>query len=80
MIKHIGLPEFDKEVILFGLTVDCCILCLAQELSFRGYKTKVLEEATDTYSGSRDEKKIILTKPPLTNWATVLNWTEIVEN
>ena len=33
--KNIGEPKGNKEIILFGLTVDCCVLCTAQELSWR---------------------------------------------
>jgi len=72
--KVIGKPEIGMEVVLIGLTVDCCVLCMAQELSWRGYKIKILEEAVDTYSGSSQEKKQILSNPPLTNWAKSISW------
>ena len=54
--KIIGKPE-DTEVVLVGLTLDCCVLCTAQELNFRGYKVKILKEAVDAYSGEQSEKK-----------------------
>ena len=55
-LKKVIGKAIEKEVVLFGLTVDCCVLCLAQELSFRGYKVKILNEATDTYSGNEKDK------------------------
>lgn len=71
----IGKPE-EVEVVLIGLTVDCCVLCAAQEFSFRGYKVKVLKEAVDTYSGLESDKESIC-KTPLTNWAKVITWEEL---
>lgn len=69
----------EKEVIIFGLTLDCCVLCTAQELAFRGYKVMLLKEATDTYSGSEQEKKYLFSNPPVLNWASVISWEEVVE-
>jgi len=72
--KVIGKPE-DTEVVLVGLTLDCCVLCTAQEFNFRGYKVKILKEAVDTYSGEQEEKEA-LCKNPVGNWANVINWEE----
>ena len=72
--KVIGKPE-DSEVVLVGLTLDCCVLCTAQEFSFRGYKVKILKEAVDAYSGEETEKES-LCKTPVENWADVINWEE----
>ena len=72
--KVIGKPE-DTEVVLVGLTLDCCVLCTAQEFSFRGYKVKILKEAVDAYSGEQNEKEA-LCKTPVENWADVINWEE----
>ena len=72
--KVIGKPE-DTEVVLVGLTLDCCVLCTAQEFSFRGYKVKILKEAVDAYSGEETEKES-LCKTPVENWADVINWEE----
>jgi nicotinamidase-related amidase len=77
LIKNIGQPNDDLEVILFGLTVDCCVLCTAQQLSWRGYKVRILDKATDTYSGKQKEKEYILNNPPLNNWASKISWEEI---
>ncbi|MBI2668071.1 cysteine hydrolase family protein [Candidatus Woesearchaeota archaeon] len=73
----IGKPENVDEVILIGLTIDCCVFCTAQELRFRGYKVKILREAVDTYSGNPKEKEMILSNPPLLNWAKVISWDEL---
>jgi nicotinamidase-related amidase len=78
--KVVGKPNDFNEVILIGLTADCCILSLAQELNWHGYKVKILEEATDTYSGNQQEKKQILNNPPLKNWAEPISWEEFKEN
>lgn len=72
--KIIGKPE-DTEVVLVGLTLDCCVLCTAQELNFRGYKVKILKEAVDAYSGEQSEKEA-LCKTPVENWADVITWKE----
>lgn len=69
----IGDPK-DKEIILIGLTSDCCVFCTAQELNWRGYKVKLLQEAVDNYSGSEKEKDYLLNNPPLTNWAKSVSW------
>jgi len=73
--RAIGRPE-DTEVVLIGLTLDCCVLCAAQEFNFRGYKVKILREAVDSYSGDKDEKEM-LCKTPVENWASVITWGEL---
>jgi len=66
-------PDSTK-IILFGLTLDCCVLCTAQELMFRGYEVYILDEGTDTRSGSQDEKKYLLENPPIIYWAKRVAW------
>lgn len=73
----IGKPEEIDGVILIGLTVDCCVFCTAQELKFRGYNVKILQEGVDVYSGNQEETKMILTNYPLLNWAKVISWNEL---
>lgn len=70
----VGKPE-ETEIGLIGLTVDCCVLCAAQELSFRGYKVKIIKEAVDTYSGSQEEKDAIC-ETPAGNWAETVSWAD----
>lgn len=76
--KSIGPMNSEIEVILFGLTSDCCVLSTAQELDWRGYKVLILKEAVDNYSGDQDEKELVLNNPPLTNWAQIVSWNDIV--
>jgi nicotinamidase-related amidase len=73
----IGKPEDIDLVVLIGLTLDCCVLCTAQELKFRRYKVRILKEATDTYSGTKTEKEMILKNYPLINWAKPIAWKEL---
>jgi nicotinamidase-related amidase len=54
--RVIGSPQEVEQLILIGLTLDCCVLCKAQELSFRAYSVKFLIEGVDTFSGSLQEK------------------------
>lgn len=78
--RAIGKPQEEVGIVLFGLTADCCVLCTAQELNFRGYDVYILEEATDTYSGSLEEKEMVLNNPPLTNWTKKISWEKIKSN
>jgi len=78
LIENIGAPE-ETDVCLFGLALDRCVLSTAMELRFRGYQVYVLEEATDTSSGSHDEKEYLLSNPPLIHWAVAISFSEIKE-
>lgn len=69
----IGRPD-DSEIILCGLTIDRCVLCVAQELRMRGYTVFILEEAVDSYSGDPIEKETILRGSILNNWAQPISW------
>ena len=73
----IGSPKNVDEVILIGLTIDCCVFCTAQELKWRGYSVKILKEGVDVYSGNQKEKKLILSNRPLLNWAEVISWKDL---
>ncbi|MBI4116359.1 isochorismatase family protein [Candidatus Pacearchaeota archaeon] len=74
--QAVGKPKDAEEIILIGLTLDCCVLSLAQELNWHGYKVRILEEAVDTYSGNPQEKKQILNNVPLKNWAKPISWKQ----
>jgi len=71
----IGKPTDVDEVILIGLTIDCCVFCTAQELKW-GYKVRILKEAVYAYSGNQKEKIQILNNKPLRNWAKHIMWNE----
>lgn len=73
----VGAPQDTREIVLIGLTLDCCVLCTAQELSFRGYQVRFLVEAVDTYSGSAEEKLAIL-RTPLSNWGQPISWEQFI--
>ena len=75
----IGKPKDADEIVLIGLTLDCCVLSLAQELNWHGYKVRILEEAVDTYSGNPQEKKQILNNFPLKNWAKPISYKQVIE-
>ncbi|MCK6462204.1 MAG: isochorismatase family protein [Candidatus Pacebacteria bacterium] len=72
--QEIGKMD-DTGILLIGLTLDCCVLCAAQEFNFRGYEVKILKEAVDVYTGSLEEKETIC-KTPVGNWADVITWEE----
>ncbi len=74
----VGDPGEDNDLLLMGLTLDCCVLCTAQELFFRGYRVNFLIEALDTYSGSQEEKHSLFATP-LANWGRPVSWDEVRE-
>lgn len=67
------------EIVLFGLTLDRCVLLTAQELAARGYTVHILEEGVDTYSGTANDKTAILDGAVLGNWARPLRWAALRE-
>lgn len=76
--RTIGRPKDVDFVTLVGLTVDWCVFSTAQELRWRGYEVKILEEGTDAVGGDEAYKRQILTRSPLLNWAGVIGWRELV--
>lgn len=70
--ENIGRPG-DTTPVLFGLTIDCCVLSTLQELSWRGYYPAVLKEGVDHYSGKLEGKKAVL-EFVASNWAEVISW------
>jgi len=75
--RTIGQPEDVDFVVLIGLTIDRCVFCTAQELRWRGYSVKILEEGTDAVEGNEDYKEQLLTRSPLLNWADVIDWNKL---
>ena len=49
-----------KTVVLFGLTAECCLLNVAQELYFRGYEVYCVYEATDPMNERIGNKENIM--------------------
>lgn len=75
---EVGKRE-DTEIVLFGLTLCACVLSVAQEFKWRGFKVYILEEGTDVYSGDPEAKEYLLRNPPLTHWAEPIAWSELRE-
>lgn len=73
--KNIGEPN-NTIPVLMGLTIDCCILSTAQELSWRGYYPLVLFEGVDHATGKLEDKESIFNSP-LPNWADKVYWADI---
>jgi nicotinamidase-related amidase len=73
--KNIGDKE-EVTPILFGLTLDCCVLSTLQELNWRGYYPKVLYEATDHYMATEEAKNKVI-ESAVTNWADVIYWDQL---
>ncbi len=72
---NIGVPG-EVRPIIFGLTVDCCVLSTVQEFRWRGYNPIIIREAVDHASGSEADKNLVLEKTALRWWAEVLDWVE----
>jgi len=71
------MPDKQKPVVLFGETLECCILNVSQELYYRGYKVYVIYEASDPMSERQDYKDEIAFHSSLSIYATVLHFDEI---
>ena len=78
LYKNVGKPDNIDLVILFGLTMDCCVLCTAQELYFRGYNVKILYEAVDSMDSENEEyKRQLSEKSPILTWASFITFDEL---
>ncbi len=73
--ENIGRPD-QVTPVLFGLTIDCCVLSTLQELNWRGYYPQVVKEGVDHYLATEEAKEAVL-KTPIPNWADVVTWEEI---
>lgn len=76
--KNVGKPD-EVIPVLFGLTIDCCVLSTLQELSWRGYYPKVLYEGTDHYKATKEAKDMVI-ESALNNWGNVIHWDELRSN
>lgn len=75
--KQFGPPDPDNEIILIGLVLDCCVMCTGQELSFRGYQVRYLNEGVDCFSGSVIEKQALLDRYKTFGWGERISWNEL---
>ncbi len=73
--KNIGKPENTIPVI-FGLTIDCCVLSTIQEFRWRGFSPVIIREAVDTSSGKIKDRDIVLEKTALRWWGKTMNWKD----
>lgn len=75
LLEYIGRnkPKDQVRPVLIGLTVDCCVLCTAQDLNFRGFYPLVLREGVDHATGRIEDRDQIL-RTPMPNWAEVIGW------
>ncbi|MGA1820347.1 MAG: cysteine hydrolase family protein [Thermoplasmatota archaeon] len=74
---HVGKREDVCSVVIVGLTADCCVLSVVQELRWRGFDVLVLSEGTDVRSGDPLEKKRFLSSPPFTFWGRSITFPEL---
>ncbi len=77
LADNIGSPD-EVLPILFGLTVDCCVLSVVQELFWRGYQSFILREGVDAPSGKAEDRDIVL-KTTASNWAKTIEWKDLKE-
>ena len=72
LVENIGDPNIVTPI-LFGLTIDCCVMSTAQELNWRGYYPKYLIEGVDHASGKIVDRDKVL-ETPASNWAEPVKW------
>ncbi len=75
--ENLGAPEGSRTVVVFGLTLDRCVLSTVMELSWRGYRPLVLTEATDLSSGDAAGKNMFLRSIPFIHWGEVVDFKEL---
>lgn len=73
--KNIGTLE-DTTPVIFGLTIDCCVLSTVQEFRWRGFKPIIIREAVDTSNGIIEDRDIVLEKTALRWWGKTMKWED----
>ena len=73
--KYIGSAEKVTPVI-FGLTIDCCVLSTVQEFRWRGYSPIIIREAVDTANGIVEDRDLVLEKTAIRWWGKTVNWED----
>lgn len=76
--ENIGTCE-ETIPVIFGLTIDCCVLSIIQEFRWRGYEPIVIKEAVDHATGKLEDKNIVLEKTAIRWWAEAISWDEFLE-
>lgn len=75
--ENLGVPERSLTVVVFGLTLDRCVLSTVMELSWRGYRPLVLTEGTDLSNGDTAGKDMFLRSIPFIHWGEPLDFNEL---
>jgi len=75
---NIGSPS-ETIPVIFGLTIDCCVLSTIQEFRWRGYEPVVIKEGVDHSSGKEEDKNIVLEKTAIRWWAEVVSWEDFIK-
>ncbi|MFZ2072079.1 MAG: hypothetical protein WAV10_00110 [Minisyncoccia bacterium] len=73
--KNIGAPE-EVIPVIFGLTIDCCVLSTVQEFRWRGFSPIIIREAVDASNGKIEDRDLVLEKTALRWWGKTMNWQE----
>ncbi len=76
LTSTVGSPGPDCEVVVVGLMLEVCVLSTLQELTYRGYRPKILFEGVDTGSGDIEQKKLLF-DALFPFWATPIHWNEL---
>ena len=72
---NIGSPD-EVTPVIFGITIDCCVLCTIAEFRWRGYEPIVIREAVDHNTGNLKDRDIVLEKTAIRWWSKVMDWAE----
>ena len=78
VLKNIGKPD-EVTPVIFGLTIDCCVLSTIQEFRWRGYSPIVIKEGVDHSNGKLKDRNIVLEKTAISWWAEAINWKDFVK-
>lgn len=73
--NNIGRPE-ETIPVIFGLTIDCCVLSTVQEFKWRGFSPIIIREAVDTSNGIIEDRDLVLEKTALRWWGKTMNWED----
>ena len=75
-----NIGKFNEVIpVIFGLTIDCCVLSTIQEFRWRGFEPIVIIEAVDHASGKEKDKNLVLEKTAISWWAKAMNWEKITK-
>ena len=77
--QQFGKPREDLTIVLFGLTLECCVLSTAQELYWHGYNFVILTEATDVMPNKNQTeiKQQIVEGEVLNHWLKFVGFAEL---